>query len=213
LEKDVNKFILNNLILILVVGLLAILCGQESPKGNEVLLEELFIQPLMNAVDSNFINTSSTQIVLKEQNDFNYWIRNRLSKYILSKGITLYDSLKQDNLLCAKIIIEKVESHINYRGIKKDFLLRNSKYEREILGVLTYYIKDKEEIVLQSDKLDIKYVDIVDGSDIKTIEKGLYQFTKGEKKESKFLKRFFEPLLITVTTVTVVYLFYSQRSG
>ena len=197
----------------MVLGLLVIVYGQDSPKRNELLLEELFIQPLVSAVDSNFVNIPSVQIILKEQNDINHWLRNRISKYVIKRGIILYDSLKHDTVGCAKIIIEIVESHINYRGIKKDFLLRNTKYEREIVGLFTFYIKDKEEIVLHSDELNIRFMDIISGSHIEKIENSLYQFTKGKKIESKFLKRFLEPMLITVTTITVVYLFYSQRSS
>ena len=112
-----------------------------------------------------------------------------------------------------RLKLQNMGAQIFYRPIKKNWLLRNSRYERNIATVLSFYIIENDESIIYSFSKTDHMADSLKSSQLAEIENSFYEFTRGERMESGWISKFFEPALITITTIGIIYLFYSLRSG
>ncbi|MEJ2537667.1 MAG: hypothetical protein P8048_11570 [Calditrichia bacterium] len=132
------------------------------------------------------------------------------------------DSLSMDSAK-VKIKLEKKSDLGNWlikklqeQFIQKQVILYDTSAEvsGNLLVVnINYSVQNQSGKILFSGSINPEFRDVLSRSKLKTVESNHYSFTKGQKIDSKFFAYFFEPLLVTVTTVGVVYLFFSLRSG
>jgi len=111
------------------------------------------------------------------------------------------------------IVFEKLVSKIYYRPIGRNLLLRENRFERSFDTLLSFYIKNKDESIEHSHSRNIVVKDTISANDLNQIENGMFQFSRGVKTESGWVRKVLEPVVITATTIVIVYLFFSLRSG
>jgi hypothetical protein len=177
------------------------------------ILDAQLVQPMLEAIDSLYSNGYSVQIESGLSTDISHWGVERLRAELIKREIPVIDENNNSNKPFYSLILQNIGAKIYYRPIKKNLLLRNSKYERNIATVLSYYLKENDESIIHSYSKTDQMVDTLKTSQLQEIENGFYNFTKGERVESGWIRKFFEPALITITTIGIVYLFYSLRSG
>ena len=196
----------------LLLLLLLMSTGYSQIKTNQQILADLLVNPVLSNLDSLAQKPESIRIILKERNETSIWLAEKLREAVLDKNIVLSDSLTEPVKSQLTIVIDKVLIQIVYQPKKHNLFLKTSKYSREILAILLFYIKNNEEAILISKSKDMQYRDIIGRSDLEKIENPVYVFTNGTKMESKFIKCLVEPVFVTIATAGVVYLFYTLRS-
>ncbi len=179
-------------------------------KMNQEVIKELVINEIFNSIEKLSDKPDSIQIILRGQRDTERWIVEKLRTEVLERGITLLEN-NQDSSF--QIIIEKIETQITYRGKNRSILLNYSNYEREIRAIISFFLKNEHNTVLFNFSGELKNIDLITRNSIEKVENRLLPFTVGSKAESKFIKRFLEPIIVTAVTISVVYLFFSLRSS
>ena len=187
--------------------------GHCQTKSNLQLLNELVVKPVVNALDSLPEAPPEVVISLKEKSEFADWAVKKLQEAILKKRIRVFDTLTASDTDWVIIDLEKMKINLSYRVKKRKWLVRPSRYMREIEGILSFSIRRHNGAVLYSGEREIHFQDVISATDLKTVENEMYPFSQGTKRESKFVKRFLEPVVITGATASVIYLFYTLRSG
>lgn len=197
----------------LIVPLLVLNTVYSQPKTNRQILSEMLIEPVTQALDSISVKPNGVHLDLKSESELGKWLTSKLKERFLQRRLIVYDTLSSMTSQSLAIIIEKVNSQIRYRTADRNLFFRTSKYRRHVTVMLSFYIKNNGGSILYSRNTDYQYQDVIPSSAIQEVEDKFYPFTAGTKIESKIIKRLIEPVLITVTTAGVVYLFYTLRSG
>ncbi len=180
---------------------------------NEQIISEQLCQPVLQTIDSLSVDTTRVKIKLEKKSDLGNWLVKKLQEQFIKKQVILYDTSAEVSGNWLILNINSVDSEIFYRSKKRNLFLRTTKFERMIDSYLSYSIQNQSGKILFSRSMDPEFRDVLGRSKLNTIESNNYSFTKGQKIESKFFAYFFEPVLVTVTTIGVVYLFFSLRSG
>lgn len=179
-------------------------------KTNQEIIKELVMNEIFNSIEMLSDKPDSIQIILRGQSDIEKWVVEKIRTEVLERDITLLEN-NQDSVF--QIIIEKIETQITYRGKNRSILLSYSNYEREIRAVISFFLKNERNTVLFNFSEELKNIDLITRNSIEKVENRLLPFTVGSKAESKFIKRFFEPIIVTAVTISAVYLFFSLRSS
>ncbi len=179
-------------------------------KTNQEIIKELVMNEIFNSIEMLSDKPDSIQIILRGQSDIEKWVVEKIRTEVLERDITLLEN-NQDSVF--QIIIEKIETQITYRGKNRSILLSYSNYEREIRAIISFFLKNERNTVLFNFSEELKNIDLITRNSIEKVENRLLPFTVGSKAESKFIKRFFEPIIVTAVTISAVYLFFSLRSS
>jgi hypothetical protein len=201
------------ILLIVFLIILATRPGDAQIDANLNILDKQLIQPMLHKIDSVYVTDHSVQIIAISKSDMSRWTLERLRNELLKRDIIVFDENRNKPESAYSIVIQNIGAQIYYLPIAKNMLLRNSKYERNIASVLSYYIKENDESIIYSYSKTHHMMDTLETSQLDKIENEFYEFTKGERIESGWIRKFLEPALITITTIGIVYLFYSLRSG
>jgi len=179
-------------------------------KTNQEIIKELVINEIFNSIEKLSDKPDSIQIILRGQSDIEKWVVEKLRTEVLEQDITLLEN-NQDSSF--QIIIEKIETQITYRGKNRSIFLYYSNYEREIRALISFFLKNERNTVLFNFSEELKRIDLINRNSIEKVENRLLPFTVGSKAESRFIKRFLEPIIVTAVTISAVYLFFSLRSS
>lgn len=180
---------------------------------NEEVLTKLLVYPILGVIDSLELGDVPIKIDLHEPTSLGNWVVKDLHRELLKRKIQVFDTIAMASDRMLFIEIERVQSDIMYQSKKRDLLYRTSKFERNINSFESFTILNELGKVLASGSNKLNFRDTLNRSDLKNIENSFHPFTMGTKLESKFIKRFLEPTLVTFSTLGVVYLFFSLRSG
>lgn len=198
----------------LLLGIVLIsVAGNTVPQSNLQLLHDLFVKPVTAALDSLPEAPQKIVILRKDKSEFGNWVVNKLQEAILEKKIQVFDTLHTPAPDVFIIDLEKLETEIGYRVKKRNWIFRPVRYFRKIDGILAFSVRKQNGSVLYSREREVKFRDEISAADLKTVENRMYAFSQGTKTETKFVKRFLEPVIITGATAGVIYLFYTLRSG
>ncbi len=198
-----------------VLGLMGImtLCGAQPPVVTNVqLLQQNLVQPLIQVLDSLGATAPGVSVHVEGSEELNRWFEQKLKENVLSKHWNLVktdSSGKNDDFFVLQV--EKVAATILYRSKDKNWLLRTTRYQREVEGLVRYQFTRKQRI-LQADEIHFRVQDEISRKDLKRVENDLFPFARGEHLPSPWIDWVLEPVIITAATLTVVYLFYTLRS-
>jgi len=189
------------------------IAGNTQTRSNMQLLNDLFVKPVVVALDS--LSETPQKIVIsgKDKSEFGKWVVNKLQEAILKKRIRVFDTLQTAASDIYIIDLGKMSVKLEYQVQKRNWMFRPSQYLRKIEGILSFSIRKESGSVVFSREREIHFRDKISATDLKTVENEMYSFSQGTKQESKFVKRFLEPVVITGATAGVIYLFYILRSG
>ncbi len=199
-------------VLMLLCFFLAAAAG-DAPQGNLAVLREIAADPLAQKVDSLVPRAANLTIVLEEENPLGEWLKIQVAEAALSEGYTLFDAAGEPDEPGYQVIIAAAGADITYAVADRNLLFRVSRYRRTVRSTVLAQIITPDERIAYTGTLEKQFEDLIDSGDIGQVENTLYSFSVGTKTESRFIKRLVEPVLITATTVGVVYLFYTLRSS
>ncbi len=203
-------------ITLLIAFVLLMFCTQlgiAEIQTNEKILENLLTMPILTAVDSLIADGATIHIKLTEKNTIGKWLSEKLREKLLHKNYRLTDSLTNNLMSGFVVVVESVKSDIKYGTANRNIFFKTSEYNRQFSAQLSFYLKKKNQSIIYSSNKNYKFKDILKQNELKQVENKVFPFTIGTKMESKFIKRLMEPMLVTVATVGVVYLFYSLRGS
>jgi hypothetical protein len=146
-----------------------------------------------------------------ENSALSVWMQQSLIDSAIAADYSVY--LETGDLPDSAIAVEITDQNITfeYRPIGNKWLFFNKGYKRSVKSGFHIYLKEKSGEILLSQQFSENFEDTV--SNIGVLEDEKLVFTKGRKINSSLGKRLIEPVLITASTITMVYLFYSLRSG
>ncbi|MBN2364584.1 MAG: hypothetical protein EH225_00410 [Calditrichaeota bacterium] len=205
----------NILLIFICTGTLPFLVPlQAQPVSNLDVLDSLLVEPIVQSIDS--LISEDTPLMLQNEVDspVGKWLFRRLRLEFLQRGMDVRDSGEAsppDSHYT--LILDASEIAILYRGIDTDLLFRTTRYRRTIETMLSFYIRNNHESIIHSHSKTENYSDTVSRSQLNEIENKMLDFTRGEKTGSTLIQKIFEPAVVTVATLGVVYLFFSLRSG
>jgi hypothetical protein len=181
---------------------------------NLQVLADLLSTPVVHAVDSLYSGNAPIEIKSGENDEINMWLESQLRNKLLSRNIRLkYETEDSSAKNYFRLMIEKIGVNITYQGFDRDLLMRFGHYRRNIKTLLSFYIINPDESINYSYSKSISYSDTLSRSELNKVEDDFYEFSEGEKTGSRFSQKIIEPVLVTVATIGVVYLFFSLRSG
>ena len=110
-----------------------------------------------------------------------------------------------------KIVAEyhSVLNNVHYSAMS---ILSENKQNRQVNIEFYFRILDSDHRILLADDIKETYSDTINVNNIKHIENNNLPFTIGNRSKS-LVSKLLEPLLVTLITGSVIYIFYSFRSN
>jgi hypothetical protein len=178
---------------------------QASQKTNLQILESVYFDICRDVVASrNFADTSCVIEKSSTITEYNWVIEKQFFACLNAVGVkhVYSDALVED---AARISYKSIKHDLYYQKVK------DKKSERHIDIELHVRLVDSKNSILHDDIVKRTKTDTLFTKELKNMEDINYPFTIGKKNQS-FLKRVYEPVLITMITGWIIYLFYSYRS-
>ena len=200
----------------MVMLVMVLVRAQQAPLTNEAVLEKLLYQQLKSVLDS--VPQVKNGLIVRSQTPdlLGKWLKQKSDQWFLKQGIpvieTNADSLNlPDSLYVLEIQPSRVQIYYYEEG--RDLLFRVNRYRRSVELFLPLTVKNAAGRLRYAVSEIVKYEDRLGRSRLKNIENRMFDFTRGERVASKWVKIFLEPVVVTLSTIAVVYLFYVLRSG
>ena len=184
-----------------------------QPASNLEILHRILVNSIIAGIDSVRSGEQGVSVEVSGPDDMAPWVQRMVRTNVMQKDIVYYDKTFPDMMDHLTVVVEELDARIVYRSKHRNLLLRTTDYQREVYSVLSFYIKNKDESIRYSYSKSVDEADIVSRKDIEQIENSFYSFSRGQFVESAVSKKIVEPLLIAVTTLGVIYLFFSLRSS
>lgn len=200
------------IVLVLIIFSTIALSQHSTLPTNQEVISRIFVTPFLEIL-SDSLNINDTISIESEQKElFSTWMAQILTDSCLRKKILVYSPPDSGGMADYSIVVSDPRVQITYQSAGRRWLVFRKGLNRWIEGGYHLQITDREHRILVSRYIAGFEQDIVPHSAIEVIESDNLPFTKGTKLNSTFIKRWLEPVIITATTMTVVYLFYSLRS-
>lgn len=187
----------------------------DSIPSNRQLAVRLMVEPALQHIYHYSSLSSAPQALLfppnESDSELSRWFRQSLIDSCVARDYTVFvnSSNARDSLISVEIAQPDIT--FEYRSAGRRWVFFNKGYLRQVKSDFHLSIKTEQGRVLLSRRFNDEFQDGI--KDINAIEDKDLTFTKGRKTGSAIAKRLLEPALITAATVTMVYLFYSLRSG
>jgi len=209
--KEHNR---NYLLLLVSVIFSTIAFSQHSASPtNQEVISRIFATPFLKILSDSLNINGPISIESRQKELFANWTAQILTDSCLRRKILVYSPPdSSEGSADYSIVISDPRVEITYQSAGRRWLLFRKGLNRWVEGGYHLQITDREHRVLVSRYIVGSEQDIVPNDAIDAIENDTLPFTRGTKLDSPFIKRWLEPLIITATTMTVVYLFYSLRS-
>ena len=210
-----SKISINRFALISVLFATFLLFADETPQQvftNEKIARRMLVEPALQYLFMQVGDSAKLTFALEETNaDLLGWMKQNLVDSCIAHGYSVYNN--PENIQDTFEIVEISEPEIlfEYKSAGKKWLFFNKGFKRIVTGDFHFSIRKNSGKIIFSRQISKTYEDIV--SNIEAIENETLPFTKGKRSGSSIAKKLIEPVLITASAVTVVYLFYSLRSG
>lgn len=101
---------------------------------------------------------------------------------------------------------------IQYHSAGRHWLFFKKGVRRTFAGDFHLQAMRPDQQIIYSRRVTVSYQDTIPAGLLEEVENPDLPFTQGTKSDSSVIKRWLEPVLITATTITLIYLFYSLRS-
>lgn len=186
--------------------------SQARPAGNEAVIAGLLVPSMLQVISRTVPPQQSLTVTSMTPDAFSQWLSQILLDSCLQRNYFVYSAA--DSAAKGAFVVKVGEGHANilYKSAGKKFLFFNKGIRRQVNAQSRLVLLNAQGRVLISETIGGEYSDVIPGSHKEKVENPQYPFTKGTKKASPFINRWLEPVLITVATSTVIYLFYSLRS-
>lgn len=195
-------------------GLLPSLHPQSVPLTNEEVIRRLFMSSTLKVLkDTLQADKQALQLKSDGNEPLASWLIRNLTDSCLANKFLVYSSADSQSRAQLVVQLSSPEVVIEYRGAGKKMLVFSKGMKRSIAGKYHLQIIGKSGNILFSRMMHMNYQDRLPAGSYSVVEDRALPFTHGTKKQSALLKRWLEPVVITATTMSVIYLFYTLRSN
>lgn len=185
---------------------------QESPRSNEDVAADLLVHSTLEKLKTSLPDVVAITVYAPSGNNIEGWFKQILTDSCLQENYLVYSYPKKDSADAVLLEISGTAVEINYKSIGRKWLIGSKGFQRTITSKSHLQFRNKENQVLFSQEITGEYQDVISGDFLKKAENEALPFTKGTKSADPFIKRWLEPVIITASTMTVGYLFYTLRS-
>ncbi len=199
---------------VILMILIQPVCGflQTQTRGNETIIANLLVAQALESITEIIRPGQRIQIKASENTDANRWLTQILTDSCLERNYLVYSSPDSAAKTDYVIEIADVKTKISYHPTGQKLLILKKGYRRSLTAEFRQIIRDKNSRIWMDKQFKEEYSDVIPASVISDVENKEKRFTTGTKKQSTFINRWLEPVIITTATATVVFLFYSLRS-
>ncbi len=191
--------------------ILALLCvtplmiRAEQPTNLRVL-EQMYFDICQDVIESRRLADSSYVIEKSAtESQINWLIEKQFFLCLNESGIKHVYSGADDEKNAARISYQSVEQRIFYRP------LAGKNVERHIDVQMQVRFIDSNKTILKDEIFSNAFKDTLAAKEITKVENPKLAFTLGERNRP-FFKKIYEPILVSLLTGWIIYLFYSYRS-
>jgi len=185
---------------------------QTQTIGNETVIANLLAPQALKSITKIIRPGQRIRFNTGKNSDADRWLAQILTDSCLERNYLVYSSA--DSVAETDFVIEiaNVKTKISYRPAGQKLLILNKGFRRSVTAEFRLIISDQHSRIWVNKQFKAEYTDIIPASVIRDVENKGKSFTTGTKKQSTFINRWLEPVIITTATATVVFLFYSLRS-
>jgi len=183
----------------------------QQPVDNFSILNNLASTMVHRIVDRLSPDSSASLLIRSQglQQAGNWWIKNWFVKDLQQRGISRVYLNQQ--ILDKKYIIDVqiLDLGVEYLPTgTKNLIKRQCKLKLNVLAT-----EGSTGLIKIFDEVNEQYADSVSIYDVTRLENKNFSFTQASLPETQGFKKYIEPLLVMITTVGVVYLFFRLRSN
>lgn len=194
-----------------IVFLYSSLCFAQ--KTNVDIFSELIKDVLTNNLEKIAFDKKAVFVIQSNKNDdFNRFLENEFVQWAVINGHDTFNNQiagpVSSEMKTYFIEFTPVRYSVNY-DIKNE---KNGNVSRHISVQLIIKILDGTNKVLLNKNFQKHYNDTVQKDQLDNLEQDLFDFTNADRKQN-LINRLFEPVLVSVATGSIIYLFYIFRSN
>ncbi len=179
---------------------------------NEGVIANLLVPKALENIVKTISADQRIQIMANQNNEADHWLAQILTDSCLERNYLVYSSRDSATETDFVIKIADVKVAITYHPTGKKLLIFNKGFRRSVTAEFRLLIREQNSRIRVDKKIKNNYTDILSASSLGSVENKEKFFTIGTKKQSTFINRWLEPVIITAATASVVFLFYSLRS-
>lgn len=185
--------------------------SQPRIASNQEIISLLLVSPVMSILSDTLSRPESVSVLDQHSEEFTSWLTQNLTDSCLEANYLVYST--PDSQIRPDYIIELSNARVNitYQSQGRRWILVKKGMLRKITGEYHLQIKNSRGRILFSHGMSGEHEDIIPDAALAEIENKRLPFTRGTKMGSTFVKRWMEPLTMTVTTMVVIYLFFTLR--
>ncbi|RMH86176.1 MAG: hypothetical protein D6681_16000 [Calditrichaeota bacterium] len=193
--------------------LLSHLFAQSPYPTNQEILEQMLISPALNVLNDTLQHPTPIAIVAADrENLLVSWLVQNLTDSCLSQNYLVYSAADSNMPGRYSVQLSDPRVKIEYRSAGRRLLVFKKGLRRIVEGSYHLQIANDRQQILFSRRIGGSFEDVIPEKILTQVEDEAYPFTRGVKSGNSFVTRWLEPVLITATTATVIYLFYTLRS-
>ncbi len=196
----------------LFVSLSVCFAADKPLAGNLHVMQQQLEQMISEC--SNSISATGSQSVilhaLAAKHPLNGLVQHQIYTWLKQQGFTSVFVDSSQDMSSAGYLISflPVSATVRYHKINS----HKKNRQRQITMELHVCVQDSAREILLSTIKTAVFQDSVSQKDIRYLETRDLVFTHGQQPEENLAARFFQPLLISLTTAGIIYSFYSFRS-
>lgn len=180
--------------------------------SNEVVAKNLIVEESLKRIYLHIPKYSKLVIkVSEERPEISKWIQQNIIDSCIVQNYSVY--INSDDPKDSALVVDISNPNITfeYHSLGSKWLFFKKGYKRVCKSSFHFSIRDHNRMVITSQNFTNSFSDTL--SNISKVENEKLTFTVGKKFDSLIGEKIIEPVLITASTITMVYLFYSLRSG
>lgn len=205
----VCEIVKNEFYIVLVIFCAAgALHSNDEPLSNLSLLQSLY-EELLNDVLAEIDLVDSVAVIKKPQvrNEYNWLIESAIFQQLQERGLE-HIYINPDTVIEKRFVefgYQSLQQAIDYKKLK------SKKIQRQINAKMNVTVLSQSGEIFASQVEQKTKTDTLSKADFSHIENKNYAFTRGEKKQT-LLGKVKEPVIVSIITGFIIYLFYSYRS-
>lgn len=188
-------------------------CRENATPTNQEVLSRLFTAPVLTLLADSLPPSGTLVIRDSPGGGLAAWLIQNLTDSCLAQKYLVYSSPDSGVSYDYALEISGARVQIQYHSAGRRWLFFKKGVRRTFTGDFHLRVIRSDRQILYSRQMPVSYQDVIPAGLLERVENPDLPFTQGTKSGSSVINRWLEPVLITATTITLIYLFYSLRSN
>lgn len=187
-------------------------CGESPAPTNQEILSRVFTAPILKLLADSLPPAGALVIRESPGGGLEAWLIQNLTDSCLAQKYLVYSSPDSGVSYDYALEISGARVQIQYHSAGRRWLFFKKGVRRTFEGDFHLRAIRHDRQILYSRRVMVSHQDVIPAGLLERVENPDLPFTQGTKSGSSVINRWLEPVLITATTITLIYLFYSLRS-